>query len=176
MRFAKRLLMVAGAVSLAGLLSAMIAPKAVHAVVATLVQVTNTPSNPVNTAAADAATAFVEQGNCSAFLSNECIANMYTVAAGQTAVIDSISGVCETDPGTAVAEFKLQYMSPSGSLTFFSVPGVALPYGSNAITVAGQNLKTYASAGTIFITGLVNGIPTLPSDFCRFTLSGHIAP
>jgi hypothetical protein len=39
MRFAKRLLMVAGAVALAGLFSVMLAPKAVHAVVAALVQI-----------------------------------------------------------------------------------------------------------------------------------------
>ena len=47
MQFAKRLLMGAGAVALAGLLGVMIAPKATHGVVATLVQVTNTAANPV---------------------------------------------------------------------------------------------------------------------------------
>ncbi|MFZ0639522.1 MAG: hypothetical protein WA020_12105 [Candidatus Acidiferrales bacterium] len=47
MKFAKRLLMVAGAVALAGLVGVMLAPKAVHAVVATLVEVENTSANPV---------------------------------------------------------------------------------------------------------------------------------
>ncbi len=39
MKFAKRLLMVAGAVALSGLLGVALAPRAVHAVVATLVQI-----------------------------------------------------------------------------------------------------------------------------------------
>lgn len=48
MRFAKRLLMVAGAVALSGIASVMVAPKAVHAIVSTLVTVANTSSNPVS--------------------------------------------------------------------------------------------------------------------------------
>jgi hypothetical protein len=46
-QFAKRLLMVAGAVMLSGTLAAMVAPKAAHAVVSALVTVTNTSANPV---------------------------------------------------------------------------------------------------------------------------------
>ncbi|MGC1106259.1 MAG: hypothetical protein WA876_06955 [Candidatus Acidiferrales bacterium] len=53
MKFAKRLLMFAGAVSLAGLFSVMLAPKAVHAVVSTLVTVSNTTAQPVPTMAVD---------------------------------------------------------------------------------------------------------------------------
>ena len=49
MRFAKRLLMAAGAVALTGLMGTMIAPKAAHAVVSTLVQVANTIANPAIT-------------------------------------------------------------------------------------------------------------------------------
>ncbi len=47
MRFMKRLLMGVGAVALAGTLISLFAPKAVHAAVAALVLVTNTPANPV---------------------------------------------------------------------------------------------------------------------------------
>ncbi len=39
MTFAKRLLMVAGAIALAGVLSILLTPKAVHALVSTLVTV-----------------------------------------------------------------------------------------------------------------------------------------
>jgi hypothetical protein len=49
MRFAKRLLMVTGAVALTGLLGVAIAPKAAHAIVATVVQVANTTANPAIT-------------------------------------------------------------------------------------------------------------------------------
>ncbi len=47
MNFAKRLVMVAGAVALAGTFGALLAPKAAHGIVATLVQVVNTSANPV---------------------------------------------------------------------------------------------------------------------------------
>jgi hypothetical protein len=53
MRFARRLLMVAGAVALAGILGVAVAPKAAHAIVATLVTVTNTTANPVGTSDAN---------------------------------------------------------------------------------------------------------------------------
>ncbi len=47
MRFAKRMLMGVGAVALTAMLLNVAAPRAVHALVATLVQVTNTTANPV---------------------------------------------------------------------------------------------------------------------------------
>ncbi len=49
MRFAKRLLMVAGAVALMAIFGMAIAPKAAHGLVATLVQVANTTANPAIT-------------------------------------------------------------------------------------------------------------------------------
>ena len=45
-KLAKRFLMVSGAVTLAAILAAAIAPKAAHALAAALVQVTNTIANP----------------------------------------------------------------------------------------------------------------------------------
>ncbi len=47
MKFVKKLLMGIGAVALAGTLLTLVAPKAVHAAVAALVEVANTPANPV---------------------------------------------------------------------------------------------------------------------------------
>src|ERR1700727_1530275 len=49
MKFLKSLLMGTGGVVLAGLVLALLAPKAVHAVVATAVQVVNTSASPANT-------------------------------------------------------------------------------------------------------------------------------
>jgi len=49
MKFLKSLLMGTGAVVLAGLVLALLAPQAVHAVVATAVQVANTSASPANT-------------------------------------------------------------------------------------------------------------------------------
>jgi hypothetical protein len=47
MKFAKSILTGTGAVVLAGLILALLVPKAAHAVAATLVQVANTPASPV---------------------------------------------------------------------------------------------------------------------------------
>src|ERR1700678_3689789 len=47
MKFLKSTLMGAGSVLLLGLILTLIAPKAAHAIAATLVQVTNTTANPV---------------------------------------------------------------------------------------------------------------------------------
>ncbi len=54
MNFAKLVLMVVGGVAVAGLLGAILTPKAAHGIVATLVQVANTSANPVPTTQAPA--------------------------------------------------------------------------------------------------------------------------
>ena len=58
MKFAKNALMGAGCVLLAGLTLTLFAPKAAHALAATLVDVTNTTANPVPTAPAVPGTPF----------------------------------------------------------------------------------------------------------------------
>lgn len=58
MKFAKPTLIGIGGVVLAGLLLPFVAPKTVHALAATLVQITNTTSNPVPVAPAVPATPF----------------------------------------------------------------------------------------------------------------------
>src|SRR5260370_5095264 len=58
MNFAKRLLMIAGAVALAAIVGVILTPKAAHGIVATLVQVVNPPSQPVPVADQDARNSF----------------------------------------------------------------------------------------------------------------------
>jgi len=58
MKFVKPVLMVVGCVLLTGLTLTLVAPKAVHALAATLVQVTNTDANPVPTTTAVPANPF----------------------------------------------------------------------------------------------------------------------
>lgn len=180
MRFAKRMLMVAGAVALAGLLGVAIAPKAAHGMVAALVQVTNTPANPVNTLAADAATAFVEESICNFGGTNSCVVSpLYTVPAGQIAVIDSVSGYCMVDPGAGeeALEFRLGYNSPSGTAVEASIapsPVFQFPGFSAQASIGGANFRTYASSGRISVTAITGNAESNIGDFCRFTLSGHL--
>ena len=61
MKFAKSILTATGAVILAGLILALLVPKAAHAITATLVQVVNTNSNPVPTQGVMPGAAFSQQ-------------------------------------------------------------------------------------------------------------------
>jgi hypothetical protein len=100
MNFAKRLLMVAGAVALAGILGAQLAPKAAHGIVATLVQVVNTAANPVPTQAVDNharhalgldASVVIPDGQLGVFGTFGDANGPYTVPAGKRLVMESLS-------------------------------------------------------------------------------------
>jgi hypothetical protein len=69
MKFLKSLLMGTGGVVLAGLVLALLAPKAVHAVVATAVQVVNTSANPAITEDASLQASQIVTINCQLELS-----------------------------------------------------------------------------------------------------------
>jgi hypothetical protein len=185
MRLLKEALGVLGALVVVALIMAFAAPKRAHALVAALVQVTNTPANPVSTLAADAATAFVASGQCSFSSSNHSNTNVceiqtiYTVPAGQVAVIDSYSGSCQLDLGAAeqAIQFQLNYIGPSGTsaeLFIPASPAIPFPVFSQQITSVGQNIRSYASAGNINTTVLAQNVETSPNDICNITLSGHL--
>ena len=105
MKSAKNLLMVAAAFALAMILFVIAAPKAAHALVATLVQVTNTSANPVPTS--DAAVRF-QTAVCAvtgpvSTATNFCAPNsttfvVPTVTSGGAAVkrlvLENVSGFC----------------------------------------------------------------------------------
>jgi hypothetical protein len=115
MKFAKRLLKVAGAIALAGLFSVMFAPKAVRALASTLVTVSNTAVDPVLTQATDnpANTAVslslagaagdavnFPGGTTRLQTSFQNASGTYTVPQGMRLVIDSLSaGVNFIGPG-----------------------------------------------------------------------------
>jgi hypothetical protein len=166
MKFAKRLLMVAGAVAIAGILSVSLAPRAVHAVVSTLVTVTNTVtanvSNPTDTngspiplATQDSAgrTGFDVQGLCEfgATFNNFCsIQPIYTVPANYIAVIQQVSGICTTNTGTVPSDVSLQYTGSSGtSSSLVLAPGVQVPNSAaQAKTAYSQRIVGYAFGGS----------------------------
>lgn len=185
MKFAKRLLMVAGAVALAGLLSVMMAPRAVHALVSTLVTVANTSSNsiPINDGG------FAEEpfewtgvtvsgSTSSTFTAPSVTADGRTV---RRLVIEDItadcSGLSSSTPGIAV--------EPGGSSTSFSAAGSTLFSDTTAgiqffIPFApaigseqdlSQTTRIYVDAGTSvsFFYLQVTGGGT-----CTFSALGHL--
>lgn len=179
MKLLKQVLAVLGTVVVIALLVVLVTPKTAHAIVATFVQVVNTPSQPVPTLEADAQTAFVVLNTCNFgdapdFNLTECeIIPLYTVPAGKTAVIESFSADCQTPPGTATAEFKLIYLGPGGSQGELRIPpSSAVPFGASVLSEAALNLKSYVSAGSpINFVGQANNTSTLS---CAVNVSGHL--
>lgn len=178
-----------GGIFLAALLLAALAPRAAHAVVAALVQVSNTNANPVPTVRVDALNSFDANGFCQFVPSDNghndfCLVDpIYTVPAGQIAVIEHASGRCIVDAGSAVREARLR-IGPSGGLdatpTQFSffVPGPPqnfLNFGS--IVSFAQATKTYVAAGgAIYLEAFASASQTSISfnDSCEVDISGYL--
>jgi hypothetical protein len=136
----QRLLMGLGTVLLLAVSLQLFAPKAVHAVVSTLVTVANTPSNPVYTTDAINSENLLQVTCTLPDTSFDGLSistrNCYTVPAGQRALIEQVDGICSIPPGAVVAnvslyvdsqiqhQLPLHFESGNSSLNFytFSVP------------------------------------------------------
>jgi hypothetical protein len=162
MKFAKRLWMVAGAVALAGLFSVMFAPKAVHAVVSTLVTVTNNVPvvNPSNT---DGSSVPLQTQNSAPLPSqslssgialscvfsggSDCVINpVYTIPPNAVAVVESISGQCNINSGS-IDTIELATSIMGEPETLFVVPNSGVPTLGIVRVSFGQNLKGYFFGG-----------------------------
>ncbi len=177
MNFAKRLLMVAGAVALAGTFGALLAPKAAHGIVATFVQVVNTSANPVPTLATDALSAFDVTAICSFGGGSFCgVEPLYTVPAGQIAVIESTSGQCFIDAGNlSQAYFLIQNAStPNGFINLERTKGNS---GNGAVYTWTHSLKSYAfggSSGTPIRAEVFTDAGETDGTGCGIEIAGHL--
>jgi hypothetical protein len=120
MNFAKRILMVAGASGLAGILAIAIAPKAAHALVAALVQVANTPSSAVPVMYAPAASN-VYFATCEGYFSSDAgsSCSMPPVPVGRSLVIEAASILSQTETGSDPVNAAIY---DSGDGPFFYIP------------------------------------------------------
>lgn len=177
MNIVRRIFMGLGAVLAVTLVLTLAAPKTVRAVVSTLVIVSNTTSNPVPTLAAEASRSFVFHLDCSGRSVINC-APVYTVPAGEVAVVETFSSLCQSDTGGESIGNVLNYTAASDPN---QREGIFFPPGQITITDAGtvssltQNLKIYAGAGSI--TMAAESVGTLSVDVsCSFTISGYLVP
>jgi hypothetical protein len=163
MRFAKRLLMGVGAAALVAILGMAVAPKAARGLVATLVQVSNTASNPaiaqgVPSLASQNVIVLCELGlECLGFPPTGHVipSGSYKVPAGQTLIITNIEPTSNGGGGTAVFELDpdpaicnnvvnecvaTDWNFSNDGLTheFQLSPGIPLPSGGT-IFIAGKN-------------------------------------
>src|SRR5664279_2386824 len=135
----KRIAMAIGGVVVAALLLALVAPRAVHAIVSTLVTVANTSSNPVPTLSVDnpAKRPFFASSTCKIYSSDECQAQDFlAIPPGMTAVVQDVSGYCRVrDDGGALA-------IPIYT-TIFSHNGGAIDLSMNPVVPDGGSLLLY---------------------------------
>jgi hypothetical protein len=189
MNHVRKVVSALGGIFLAALLIAALAPKVTHAVVATLVQVNNTSANPVPTVVVDAVNSFDANGFCQFLPSDNgvndfCLVDpIYTVPAGQIAIVEHASGRCVVDAGTAVREARFR-IGPGGALDAtptqysFFVPGQPekfLDFGS--IVSFAQATKTYVKAGSaidleVFASASQSSIYF--NDSCEVDISGYL--
>jgi hypothetical protein len=176
MNFAKRLLMVFGAVALAAIVGTILTPKALHAV-ATAVQVVNDAAHPVPIEQTDdpARSAFLQVANCNFNNSSECrVDSIFAVPNTQIGVVEFISSECSINIGTQAT-------------LFVDYPGVdvnagriAVPFSSTetvnqtgfASIATSRSVRAYGGSANwdaIWITSVVQP----QGNFCSLTMSGH---
>src|ERR1039457_1175895 len=197
MRFMKRLLVGIGAVALAGTLLTLVAPKAVHAAVAALVEVANTPANPVPNADVNAPGEEPFQTQlCYSLLTfgggpDPCIGGFpkfFTVPTTTSdglsikrLVVDHLAASCnETEVITSLitaVDFGMNENQVNGSVY---VGRIYIPLTPTPGTVGGVSpvgsiaARAYADPGTVVSPYLqfTSGAP-LPSAYCNYTVVGH---
>jgi len=183
MNFAKRLLMVAGAVALAGVLSIMLTPKAVHAVVSTLVTVVNTPANSVPTSDAGAANEpfeFEAISRTTPFF-YASFTTPSTTADGRAVyrliieeVTASCSGLSAPTSGVRVSGFPFSGAGGNLGLNNGSENDHYFPFPNNpeaGLQVLAQQTRIYVDPG---VTVSMNTFSAFESSgVCAYTASGH---
>jgi hypothetical protein len=147
MKFTKWIVMGSGGIILAFLSVVLISPKAAHALVATLVQITNTTANPVPVFNADHK-AYTDLADINTCGGNTCSWNFAPVPAGYRLVVENLSGSMlvpssATHPPTATLSTGNNVYGISGTI---GAPSTGAP-GYSAAVING-NFKAYAAAGT----------------------------
>ncbi len=170
MQFAKRMLMVLGSLALLVTLISLAAPKAAHAIVATMVQVANTAANPAVTLDADKATRIPYQSSsegtnfvtglpCSGVDQNCSFSGITTPPAGYRLVIENISAYLYVRSGNP-APGGIIYTAAASTLK--GATGFSGSYLGSSVQIAviNQSVKRYVNAGetlSIYITADYNG-------------------
>ena len=170
-----------GGIFLGGILIAALAPKATRGVAAALVQVVNTPSNPVATAESLGA-ANIVQVLCEVASgagggptdSGIC----YTVPAGKRLIIENLDGSCLTQAGFTVTEEILNDLSFSTGNTFdhrIPLHFAGADIFNHQIYDFDFPVRLYAGPGDEFIVTMATNEPNQMSG-CRLFVTGRLLP
>jgi hypothetical protein len=135
MRLLKQAVGVLGTVVVMVVIATVVMPKTTHAIVSTLVTVVNTSANPVPTFPTEALNHFNVTSGCSFAGSFACDVNpIYNVPVGKTAVVEYVSGFCNTEAGTGIALLRLDTVPDNTSGFFVAGPSISLN-GTNNINI-----------------------------------------
>jgi hypothetical protein len=151
MNFAKRLLMVAGAVALAGMLSILLTPKAMHAVVSTLVTVVNTSANPAlnqdvdNPGRAPFTAQCSANGPASALSTPTCSISAPT---GKRIVIENISGEVFFNSGRLSSVAVDSIANGTGARQYVVPTDTGVEYGGFGTSTFNTPTRLYADPGS----------------------------
>jgi hypothetical protein len=180
MRFAKRMLMVAGAGALAGILAIALAPKAAHALVATLVQVANTTANPVpnkdvdNPDRATAVDQFCIVTGTAGSPGFECDTTaFFTVPAGQRLVLEQLEAACTTPEGNSLYGGDIEFSEGGNSTLHPFALGSPATHAGVTSYVLNQQVRYYVDAGSPIFFQL-GSTDTSGSTNCTFQFNGHL--
>ena len=169
MKLLKQALAALGILMVVAIFVVLVTPKATHAIVATLVQVVNNGSSPVPTFTVSAQHGFTAQGTCIFDTNTLCsIPSLYTVPAGQTAVIELVSGWCVVPDGVTSVVSSLNFQFLSFPITVPLMGTTPVSVGTNAlVSTFSESGPAYLSGGTSYsflasgypnVIGFLNGI------------------
>jgi hypothetical protein len=190
MNFAKRLLMVSGALVLVGILGVLISPKAAHAVF-TAVQVVNDAAHPVLNRNVDNAAnePFEWEAFASPSANDPQVAASFTVPFAtndgknvQRLVIEHLCALCEVlkiAPGGLRLSANSCFSQsgactppvPGGGLEFFFPFSTTAPV--NGKQFLSQPARIYVDPGMYVFINLLEFQPLPPQGICSFSASGH---
>ena len=163
MQFAKRTFTGLGVLAFMAVLFTLAAPKAVHAIVATLVQVTNTSANPVPTVATDnpALQPFAHTYGVYGQFDHT-----FQVPTGKTLVIEQVEVSCFQ----IVLPYAVVGVTTGGVQNYTTLFPAPAP-GDNTNWGLTQMVRFYADGGT---TVTFQGPQTGGADYCGSTIIGYL--
>ena len=179
MGFAKRVLMFLGLVVLVAAVVSVLAPKATHALVATLVQVANTSANPAIIRDTDnSGRGNIQNPNCQAFSTPGLAAAVfcspsYTVPAGQRLVIEQLEANCSTPEGNNLNQPVVD-LTVGGNENFhvFALTSQGNFQGLTRF-VQNQQVRYYADPGTA-LNFSVDTSDQSGLTQCNFEVNGYL--
>ena len=178
---AKRMVTVIGGVTIAAFVLMLAAPKAVHAIVSTLVTVSNSTANPVPTLSTDsparqavllAASVVLFDGQATGTTLMTSGGTLFAVPAGQRLVVDSVTGTVGTPSGQTPVQTA--FIASGGEASIYPAATYqGTSNGSSNFSFA-TPYTTYLDPGSVMQAYCARGPAASGIAQCNFLAAGHL--